>query len=256
MTAHYSSRHRQVLSDISIRGESVGKQGRKAAGKVVWTKVWTRSKFQMTYETQGHNVPSGSRFQRIYWECGQPVTSSVRVYDRAEAATICSAGASLDRTLQHREILQMGLAMVLMRCSEIQTLLGIDKEKAVSITETVQKYGNLIGFEVENQRSRNLVDANSSDQITARQEEFINPCLQRLQSLEALVTELSNKPARIPPEKDTILLESLNRIKSIEYDLQKTRKALHRTASKQVELAESLENLKETSSSVGFQSRV
>ncbi|KAL3633327.1 hypothetical protein CASFOL_022854 [Castilleja foliolosa] len=75
--------------------------------------------------------------------------------------------------------------------------------------------------------------------------ELLNPCCQKLQHLEDLVTEILKKPAKIPPEKDGILLESMNRIKSIEHDLQKTRKALLATASKQVELSESLENLKE-----------
>ncbi|KAG9446420.1 hypothetical protein H6P81_012548 [Aristolochia fimbriata] len=70
--------------------------------------------------------------------------------------------------------------------------------------------------------------------------------LQRLQKLESLVTELSKKPVEMPFDKDNMLSESLGRIKSIEYDLQKTKKVLHATASKQLELAESLEALKET----------
>lgn len=54
--------------------------------------------------------------------------------------------------------------------------------------------------------------------------EALQPCWQRLQHLETLVTELVNKPKKIPPEKEDILIESLSRIKSIEYDLQKTKK--------------------------------
>lgn len=53
-----------------------------------------------------------------------------------------------------------------------------------------------------------------------------DPLLQRLQNLEAVVTDMVNKPTRIPPEKEDILHESLNRIKSIEYDLQKTKKVV------------------------------
>lgn len=75
----------------------------------------------------------------------------------------------------------------------------------------------------------------------------LHPCCQRLQHLEKAVTELLNKPTEIPPEKEHILLDSLDRIKSIEYDLQKTKKALFATASQQVELAESLELLKDES---------
>ncbi|KAL6511125.1 hypothetical protein OROGR_022249 [Orobanche gracilis] len=74
---------------------------------------------------------------------------------------------------------------------------------------------------------------------------LLHPCCQKLQHLENLVTELLKKPAIIPPEKDGILLESMSRIKSIEHDLQKTKRALLATASKQVKLSESLETLKE-----------
>ncbi|KAI9070982.1 hypothetical protein K1719_047058 [Acacia pycnantha] len=76
-------------------------------------------------------------------------------------------------------------------------------------------------------------------------QETRDPLWQRLQNLEAAVTEMVNKPTTIPPEKEDILHESLNRIKCIEYDLQKTKKALVATASKQVELAECFESLKE-----------
>ncbi|KAK4268339.1 hypothetical protein QN277_025010 [Acacia crassicarpa] len=76
-------------------------------------------------------------------------------------------------------------------------------------------------------------------------QETRDPLWQRLQNLEAAVTEMVNKPTTIPPEKEDILHESLNRIKCIEYDLQKTKKALVATASQQVELAECFESLKE-----------
>lgn len=71
----------------------------------------------------------------------------------------------------------------------------------------------------------------------------LNPCWQKLQHLEATVTELLKKRTKIPQEKDDMLLDSMSRIRSIEYDLQKTKKALLLTASKQVELAVSLESL-------------
>lgn len=54
-------------------------------------------------------------------------------------------------------------------------------------------------------------------------EEPVNPCLQRLQRLEAVFHELSNKRAEIPPEKERMLLESWDRIKSIEFDLRQTK---------------------------------
>nr|KJB10160.1 hypothetical protein B456_001G187000 [Gossypium raimondii] len=60
--------------------------------------------------------------------------------------------------------------------------------------------------------------------LTEAKEESLHPCWQRLQSLESLVTDLCNKPINIPPEKEDMLLESLSRIKSIEQDLQRTKK--------------------------------
>lgn len=67
-----------------------------------------------------------------------------------------------------------------------------------------------------NSRDKQLVQPNTV--------ELLHPCCQKLQHLENAVTELLKKPAGIPPEKDDILLESLDRIKSIEHDLQKTKK--------------------------------
>uniref|UniRef100_A0A5B6YXH8 Putative phosphatidylinositol/phosphatidylcholine transfer protein SFH9 n=1 Tax=Davidia involucrata TaxID=16924 RepID=A0A5B6YXH8_DAVIN len=107
--------------------------------------------------------------------------------------------------------------------------------------------GNNADKQSEKQCKPELADSSSQEPriLQAKEEDLIHPCWQRLQHLEAVVTELCNRPTRIPPEKDDMLLESLNRIKSIEYDLQKTKKALLATASKQVELAESLETLRE-----------
>lgn len=63
------------------------------------------------------------------------------------------------------------------------------------------------------------------------QEGFISqairdPLWQRLQNLEAAVTDIVSKPTAIPPEKEVMLHESLSRIRSMEYDLQKTRKVV------------------------------
>ncbi|KAI3526503.1 hypothetical protein L1887_05760 [Cichorium endivia] len=76
------------------------------------------------------------------------------------------------------------------------------------------------------------------------EKELLHPCEEKLKQLEAMVAELSNKPSRIPQEKDEMLVESMNRIRSMEYDLQKTKKALFATASKQMELEESIETLR------------
>ncbi|XP_021745048.1 phosphatidylinositol/phosphatidylcholine transfer protein SFH13-like isoform X2 [Chenopodium quinoa] len=69
------------------------------------------------------------------------------------------------------------------------------------------------------------------------------PCLERLRIVEKRCEELSERPAAIPPEKEQLLQESLDRIKSVECDLETTKRVLHATVMKQVEIAAFLENL-------------
>jgi len=69
-----------------------------------------------------------------------------------------------------------------------------------------------------------LVESSSLEQLTTP--DIKEPIWQRLRDLEAVVTEMANKPRTIPREKEDILQESLSRIKGIEFDLQKTRKVV------------------------------
>ncbi|TVT99263.1 hypothetical protein EJB05_55390 [Eragrostis curvula] len=73
--------------------------------------------------------------------------------------------------------------------------------------------------------------------------DHISPVIERLQRLEGKVDELDSKPPEIPLEKERSLLESWNRIKSIESDLDRTKKVLQATVMKQLEIAESLEEM-------------
>ncbi|KAF1895851.1 hypothetical protein Lal_00037967 [Lupinus albus] len=102
----------------------------------------------------------------------------------------------------------------------------------------------------ESHQQTQLVVSSFQEQLITQ--EMQEPLWQRLQNLEAVVTEMTNKPRTIPPEKDDILQESLSRIKSIEYDLQKTKKTLLATASRHVELAESIDILTECRFDVSF----
>nr|GEX20431.1 retrovirus-related Pol polyprotein from transposon TNT 1-94 [Tanacetum cinerariifolium] len=52
----------------------------------------------------------------------------------------------------------------------------------------------------------------------------ILPCLERIKKLEKMVEELRTKPARIPEEKEQMLERSMERIKSVELDLDKTKR--------------------------------
>lgn len=60
--------------------------------------------------------------------------------------------------------------------------------------------------------------------VESVKEDHVSPCLERLQRLELMFKELSSKPAEIPQEKEHALLDSWDRIKSIEFDLEKTKK--------------------------------
>ncbi|KAL6544599.1 hypothetical protein OROMI_023461 [Orobanche minor] len=79
-----------------------------------------------------------------------------------------------------------------------------------------------------------------------REEDRVLPCVQRLQRLESLLEELIKKPAEIPMEKEQLLHRSLDRIKSVEFDLEKTKRALNSTVMKQLEISHLLENMRET----------
>ncbi|WOK95260.1 phosphatidylinositol/phosphatidylcholine transfer protein SFH13-like isoform X1 [Canna indica] len=76
-------------------------------------------------------------------------------------------------------------------------------------------------------------------------EDRLSPCLERLQKVELMFDELTNKPAEIPFDKERTLLEYWERIKHVEFDLEKTKRVLHATAMKQLEITESLEAMQE-----------
>ncbi|CAK9180720.1 unnamed protein product [Ilex paraguariensis] len=78
------------------------------------------------------------------------------------------------------------------------------------------------------------------------EEDRVLPCVQRLQKLEKLLEELNKKPAEIPLEKEQMLQESMDRIKLVEFDLEKTKRVVHATVVKQLEIAELLKNLRES----------
>ncbi|PWA96457.1 CRAL-TRIO lipid binding domain-containing protein [Artemisia annua] len=75
--------------------------------------------------------------------------------------------------------------------------------------------------------------------------EQILPCLERIEKLEKMVEELKTKPARIPEEKEQMLERSMERIKSVELDLDKTKKALHATMVRQLEISELMDKLQQ-----------
>ncbi|XP_023642804.1 phosphatidylinositol/phosphatidylcholine transfer protein SFH14 isoform X2 [Capsella rubella] len=67
-------------------------------------------------------------------------------------------------------------------------------------------------------------------------------CLDRLKKMEKEFTEISRKPVKIPEANEKLLTESLERIKSLELDLDKTKSVLHLTLTKQLQITEQLES--------------
>ncbi|KAG6690115.1 hypothetical protein I3843_11G204600 [Carya illinoinensis] len=92
----------------------------------------------------------------------------------------------------------------------------------------------------------NDINCHSPAVETANEEDRVVTCIQRLQRLEKVYEELSSKPAGIPLEKEQMLMDSFDRIKSVEADLEQTKKALHVAAVKQLEIAELLDKLQES----------
>lgn len=87
----------------------------------------------------------------------------------------------------------------------------------------------LLRRHTNNVHPSNLVENITDSQTRAveavsKEEDRVQPCLERLQRLEKVCEELSNKPAGIPLEKEKMITESLERIKCVEFDLEKTKR--------------------------------
>lgn len=65
---------------------------------------------------------------------------------------------------------------------------------------------------------------NKNSTTEALKEDCVTSCMERLQKLELMLNELSNKPAEIPREKEHMILDSMDRIKCVEFDIHKTNK--------------------------------
>ncbi|KAM7269818.1 hypothetical protein ACFE04_025315 [Oxalis oulophora] len=97
----------------------------------------------------------------------------------------------------------------------------------------------------------NLIEHDTSSDsgptvLVVNQEDHVLPSVERIEKLEKLLEELHKKPNVIPPEKDQMLVESLDRIKFVEADLEKTKRVLHATVMKQLEIVELIEKIQES----------
>lgn len=60
-----------------------------------------------------------------------------------------------------------------------------------------------------------------------REDDLLASVVEKLQRLEMRLDQLANKAPEIPADKDRLLLDSWERIKSMEVDLEKTKKVYH-----------------------------
>jgi len=99
---------------------------------------------------------------------------------------------------------------------------------------------------LENVRPHTATVPSNQADLQMIREDRVNPCLERLERLESVFNQLSRKPPELPQDKDRAIQDSFDRIKSIEFDLEKTKKVLHATVIKQMQMAETLEAVKES----------
>ncbi|XP_040376862.1 phosphatidylinositol/phosphatidylcholine transfer protein SFH13-like isoform X2 [Oryza brachyantha] len=100
--------------------------------------------------------------------------------------------------------------------------------------------------QLENTRPHTTTVRSNQADLQIIKEDHVNPCLERLERLESMFNQLSRKPPEIPQDKDRAIRDSFDRIKCIEFDLEKTKKVLHATVIRQMQMAETLEAVKES----------
>ncbi|CAL5082012.1 unnamed protein product [Urochloa decumbens] len=129
-------------------------------------------------------------------------------------------GTSAVRTLEE---FARGLATVLIRISPFFNFFVCRQER---VLENAHSYAA----------------AEQAKPQTVREEDMA-ACLQRLGKLESLCNHLMSKPPDMPKDKELVLLQSFDRIKSLEADLERTKTALQAAVAKQMELEETVEAL-------------
>ncbi|KAG8072179.1 hypothetical protein GUJ93_ZPchr0006g43163 [Zizania palustris] len=109
-----------------------------------------------------------------------------------------------------------------------------------------QRLENVHPQRLENVRPHTTTVPSNQADLQIIKEDRVNPCLERLERLELMFNQLSRKPPEIPKDKDRAIQDSFDRIKCIEFDLEKTKKVLHATVIRQMQMAETLEAVKES----------
>lgn len=101
-------------------------------------------------------------------------------------------------------------------------------------------------FEILRRKMNVYPSNNNTVEDEPQEQQSVDPFVERLEKLEGILEELNRKPAQIPVEKENMLHDSLERIKLVEFDLNKTKSVLHATVVKQLEIAALMENIQES----------
>ena len=138
-------------------------------------------------------------------------------------------------------ILHVEQILIFFTGTSIRNWFGFVKEKAkttnflyapsvlIYLLERLDIFFHGLGFEFWRTQNNVVVEHNlnnlTEDVKTLSEKDSILPCIQeRLQRLEKAFVELSHRPAEIPLEKEKMLMSSLDRIKSVEFDLENTKR--------------------------------
>ncbi|XP_022734605.1 phosphatidylinositol/phosphatidylcholine transfer protein SFH13-like [Durio zibethinus] len=175
-----------------------------------------------------------------------PTSSNVDSQSHVQASSVCSEGTSIAHWLDtfkenvgrrnNHSAAKMLIALLVRLAAFIRIV-------------PFEFWGKPNNIHPSNMTESNMkCHSNSTALEAVNEEDHVLPCIERLQKLEKAFEELSNKPAGIPVEKEKMLMESLDRIKSVELDLEKTKRVLHSAVMKQLEISELLENIIESKS--------
>ncbi|XP_074566222.1 phosphatidylinositol/phosphatidylcholine transfer protein SFH13-like [Curcuma longa] len=177
-------------------------------------------------------------------DCGQRESKS---YNRSDFRY--QGQSSYNIPTSHRQDVQSGRYMIAEELREQEPLYRWILRVFISFLLKFLAFSHVISLkegrlsDAYPPEAHNEVAEQGSIEDTSEQHMVV--CLERLRQLEKMFDDLTNKPVEIPFEKDCMLLESWDRIKHIEFDLEKTKQVLHATIMKQLEIIESLDATQE-----------
>ena len=149
------------------------------------------SKFVISSRMYSYHCFIHCWFLTLFANCPSSISGSISLILHTTSAL---------RTL---EDLARGLATVLVRISSLLNFFVCRQERMI---------GN----------AHSYAEAEQGNPQTVRDGD-ISACLQRLEKLESLCNHMMSKPPDMPKDKELLLLQSFDRIKSLEADLERTK---------------------------------